>query len=465
MHIEQANILTLNNIPLKSVYFIGIGGIGMSAVVRYLLAKGVKVSGYDLKETELTKSLISEGAEIHYEDDINKINKQADLVVYTPAIPASHKEFNFYIDNKYVVVKRSDILGWITESSFNICVAGSHGKTTVTTMIGYLLKETGYGANAFLGGIAANYNSNFWSSDKEVSVIEADEYDRSFHKLFPDVAVVTAMDADHLDIYETAENVEEAYLTFASQLKPDGCLITKKGLKREKDFNADKHITYHLENKEADVYATNIKVKDGAYVFDVHYKKEIIEHVYLPIGGLHNIENVLAAIAVAKYLGVEDDKIIHALKKFKGVRRRFEVVLKRDEKQKTVLIDDYAHHPEELNALISGVRSLYPDEKMLLVFQPHLFSRTKDYAMEFAHSLDKVDEVILLPIYPARELPMQGVTSNLITDQMQNKNNNVLSKEEMLQKIAEGNYSLVVMAGAGDIGDMVKDAEKLLKEK
>lgn len=465
MHTEQKHIFILNNIPLKSVYFIGIGGIGMSAIVRYLLAKQVKVSGYDLKETELTKLLISEGAEIHYDDNIEKIDKHADLVVYTPAIPAAHKELNFYRVNNYVVAKRSDILGWITESSFNICVAGSHGKTTVTTMIGYLLRETSYGANAFLGGIAANYNSNFWSSDKDVSVIEADEYDRSFHKLFPDVAVVTAMDADHLDIYETAENVEDAYLQFASQLKPDGCLITKKGLKREEDFKADKHITYHLENKEADVYATDIKVENGVYVFNIHFKNEVIENVHLPVGGLHNIENVLAAITVAKYLDIENDKIIDALKNFKGVKRRFELTLKRNARQHTVLIDDYAHHPEELNALIRGVRSLYPDEKMLLIFQPHLFSRTKDHAADFALSLDKADEIILLPVYPARELPMEGVTSKLIADQMQNENKYFLSKEEMLQKIAEGNYSLVVMAGAGDIADMVTDAKKLLKGK
>lgn len=465
MNNAQNQILTLNNIPLKSVYFVGIGGIGMSAVARYLLAKNVKVSGYDLKETALTQTLAKEGAVIHYEDDVNKIDKEADLVVYTPAIPSSHKELNYFIENNYIVVKRSDILGWITQNSFNICVAGSHGKTTVTTMIGYLLREAGQGVNAFLGGIAANYNSNFWSSDNNVSVIEADEYDRSFHKLYPDVAIITAMDADHLDIYETAENVEEAYLTFASRLKQDGCLITKKGLRREKEFNAEKHITYHLNDKTANVFTENIRVEEGAYVFNVNYQGEVIQDIYLPVGGLHNVENILAAIAVAKQLNVGNEAIIKALKEFKGVRRRFEWILHRSEEQHTVLIDDYAHHPEELNALISGVRSLYKNEKLLLIFQPHLYSRTRDNATAFAESLDKADDVVVLPVYPARELPIEGVTSELITNRMKLEKKAVLSKSEMLEKIKNENHNLIVMAGAGDIGEMTEDVKKIILDK
>lgn len=464
MHTKEKHILILNNIPLRSVYFIGIGGIGMSAVARYLLSRNVQVSGYDIKSTDITDALEAEGAEIHFEDDVTKINKDADLVIYTPAIPNTHKELSYFKEHNYRVAKRSDILGWITETSFNVCVAGSHGKTTVSTMVAYLLRETGYGCNAFLGGLSANFDTNFWSSPKDVSVVEADEYDRSFHKLKPDVAVITAMDADHLDIYGTAEQVEEAYLTFACKLKPHGLLLTKYGLKRTADFTAENHLTYHLYDAAADIYAEDIKVEKGGYVFDVYYKEKVIKNCCLHMGGLHNIENVLAAIAVAKSVAIEDNKIIEALKNFKGVKRRFEIVLKGTEEPGVVLIDDYAHHPEELSALISGVKSLYA-QKMLLVFQPHLFSRTQDYAQEFAESLDKAHEVILLPIYPAREQPIEGVTSQLIYENMKNEHKQLCSKKEFLDVIGKHNYELIVMAGAGDIGDLVKDVKKRVLEK
>lgn len=460
----QKQILILNNIPLKAVYFLGIGGIGMSAVVRYLLSKNVQVSGYDLKETELTKQLSLEGATIHYEDNVNLINKDCDLVVYTPAIPSSHEEFNYFKNHNYKIVKRSDILGWITNDSYNICVAGSHGKTTVSTMISYLLRETNYGCNAFLGGISANYHNNFWSSENKVNVIEADEYDRSFHKLSPDVAIITAMDADHLEIYGTIENVEEAYLIFASKLKKDGLLLTKFGLKREKDFVAENHLTYHFNDSKADVFAKNIRVENGAYLFDVVYKNETLKNITLHMGGLHNIENVVAAVAVAKYLQIADEKIIDVWKNFKGVKRRFEFVLNKHKSDNVVLIDDYAHHPKELKALISGVKSLF-NEKMLLVFQPHLYSRTKDLAKDFAESLDLADEVILLPIYPARELPIEGVSSELIAQQMHNKNVQILSKENFLKEIKNRKNNLIVMAGAGDIGDLVYEVKNIFQEK
>ncbi|MES2003104.1 MAG: UDP-N-acetylmuramate--L-alanine ligase [Bacteroidota bacterium] len=444
---------------IQKIYFIGIGGIGMSALARYFKAKGVAVSGYDKTATPLTRELEATGIDIHYEERVDLIPKDADAVVYTPAIPAQHAELVYYREHEYTVVKRSDVLQWITESSFNICVGGTHGKTTVTSMTAHLLRHSGYGCNAFLGGIAANYNTNFWSSDRNVVVVEADEYDRSFLKLVPDIAVVTAMDPDHLDIYGTPEEVVNAFIQFSQKVKPGGCLVTKYGLEREGELKAAHHYTYHFEDPRADVHAANRKVQSGSYVFDVVNKDWTIKGVVLHMGGLHNIENCIAAITVAKYLGIEDDKIIAAVADFKGVRRRFEYAVKTEQH---ILIDDYAHHPEELRALISGVRSIFPEEKLVLVFQPHLFSRTNDLANEFAHSLDLADEVILLPIYPARELPMEGVTSSLLLDKMKLADKEVLGKEEMKTWMETHQPKLVVMAGAGDIDALVQPVKELL---
>jgi len=450
-------VSTLNNI--QKIYFIGIGGIGMSALARYFKAKGADVSGYDKTATPLTRELEASGIAIHYEERVDLAPKDADAIVYTPAIPAQHAELVYYRENRYTVVKRSDVLQWITEGSFNICVGGTHGKTTVTSMTAHLLRHTGYGCNAFLGGIAANYNTNFWSSDKNVVVVEADEYDRSFLKLVPDVAVVTAMDPDHLDIYGTPEEVVNAFIQFSQKVKPGGCLVTKYDLERGEELKAAHHYTYSFEDVRADVYAANRKVENGSYVFDVVNEDWTIKDVVLHMGGLHNIENCVAAITVAKYLGIEDDKIKAAVADFKGVRRRFEYALKNE---KHVLIDDYAHHPEELRALISGVKSIFPGDKLTLVFQPHLFSRTNDLADEFAISLDMADEVILLPIYPARELPMRGVSSELVMSKMQVAKRQVLSKEELKTWVAEHQPGLLVMAGAGDIDALVQPVKDLL---
>lgn len=449
---------TLNNI--QKIYFIGIGGIGMSALARYFKAKGVSVSGYDKTATPLTRELEASGIAIHYEERVDLAPKDVDAIVYTPAIPAQHAELAYYRENGYTVVKRSDVLQWITEGSFNICVGGTHGKTTVTSMTAHLLRHTGYGCNAFLGGIAANYNTNFWSSDKNVVVVEADEYDRSFLKLVPDVAVVTAMDPDHLDIYGTPEEVVNAFIQFSQKVKPGGCLVTKYDLERGEELKAAHHYTYSFEDVRADVYAANRKVENGSYVFDVVNEDWTIKDVVLHMGGLHNIENCVAAITVAKYLGIADDKIKAAVADFKGVRRRFEYALKNE---KHVLIDDYAHHPEELRALISGVKSIFPGDKLTLVFQPHLFSRTNDLADEFAISLDMADEVILLPIYPARELPMRGVSSELVMSKMQVAKRQVLSKEELKTWVAEHQPKLLVMAGAGDIDALVQPVKDLLQ--
>jgi UDP-N-acetylmuramate--alanine ligase len=449
--------MDINNI--KRIYFIGIGGIGMSALARYFNSKGVIVSGYDKTETTLTDQLSKEGISVHYEDDIEFIDKEAQLIVYTPAVPAEHKELNYYQQNNYTVVKRSDVLGAITKSSFNICVAGTHGKTTTSTMIAHILRSSGYGCNAFLGGIAVNYNSNFWSSEKNVCVVEADEYDRSFLKLSPDIAIVTAMDADHLDIYGTEEAVEQAFIDFTGKIKEGGLLISKFGLKRSKELKGSNHLEYSLQNNNADVFANNIKMNNGSYEFDIVMKDWQLKNVVLNMGGMHNIENVTAAIAVAHRLKIEDAKIKKAVEEFKGVKRRFEYIIKNDAQ---VFIDDYAHHPEELRALISGTKALFNNKKCTVVFQPHLYTRTKDFADEFAASLDLADEVILLPIYPARELPIEGVNSEMILSKMKSNNKSVKSKEELLKWAKDNKAELLVTAGAGDIDTLVEPLKEIL---
>ena len=444
---------------IQKIYFIGIGGIGMSALARYFKSRGAEVSGYDKTSTALTRTLEASGIDIHYEERIDLIPKKVDVVVYTPAIPAQQTELVYYRTHNYIVVKRSDVLQWITEGSFNICIGGTHGKTTVTTMIAHLLRHSGYGCNAFLGGIAANYQTNFWSSERNVVVVEADEYDRSFLKLVPDVAVVTSMDPDHLDIYGTPEAVADAFVQFSQRVKPGGCLISKYGLSRAAELKAAHQYNYDYINPAAAVHAENILTNNGSYTFDAVHADWVVKNIELHMGGLHNIENAIAAITVAKYLGIEDDKIRAAIVDFKGVKRRFEYILKNE---KHILIDDYAHHPEELSALISGVRSLFADRKLVLVFQPHLFSRTKDLADAFAESLDKADEVILLPIYPARELPMEGITSDLLLTKMKLSHKQILEKADLLNWMEKNKPSLVVMAGAGDIDALVLPVKELL---
>ncbi len=453
---------------LKEVYFIGIGGIGMSAIARFFHTGGVKVSGYDKTPTVLTKELEAAGIAVHYEEQVELVPKQVDLVVYTPAIPAEHAELVFYRENGYKVVKRSDVLQIITESSFNICIAGTHGKTTITTMVAHLLRHSGFGCNAFLGGIAVNYGTNFWSSERNVCVIEADEYDRSFLKLSPDIAIITAMDADHLDIYGTADAVEQAFIDFSKRVRPGGLLIRQFGLKRGKELKADQHITYSLQNDSADVFGANIKMSEGSYEFDVVLKDNMIENVRLNMGGMHNVENVIAAIAVASSLGIENDKIRAAVESFKGVKRRFEYLLKNDH---LVFIDDYAHHPEELRALINGASTLFKHKKCTVIFQPHLFSRTKDLAYGFAEVLDLADEVILLPIYPARELPVEGVASEMILERMNSSNKRVMTKEELMnwvqndfgRTVNKEFGEVLITAGAGDIDMLVEPIMKELK--
>lgn len=453
-------MIELKNI--QTVYFIGIGGIGMSALARYFHAKGAHVSGYDRTETALTKQLELEGIAVHYQENTKLIPAETDVVVYTPAIPADNKELVFCAEKKYLIVKRSDVLQWITLHSFNICISGTHGKTTTSTMIAHILRHSGYGCNAFLGGISTNYQSNFWSSENNVVVVEADEYDRSFLKLLPNIAIVTAIDPDHLDIYGTAEAVEEAFIAFTKKIKKDGTLIYHSTIPCADKLNKTVvHYNYALSTPDADVHASQIQIQEGGYVFTVQAKYWQLTSVQLNMGGLHNVENALAAILVAKQLGIADHLIKESISTFKGVKRRFEFILKTAQH---VFIDDYAHHPAELDALIHGVRSLYPNKKMVLVFQPHLYSRTKDFADAFAKSLQNADQVILLPIYPARELPIPGVDAALLTEKMNSANVLLLSKDELIHWVATNRPELLITAGAGDIDKMVEPLKEKLIE-
>jgi UDP-N-acetylmuramate--alanine ligase len=464
---------------IKKIYFIGIGGIGMSALARYFRFHGAVVSGYDKTETALTRALEKEGIAVHYVEDPDGMPKDVALVVYTPAVPKEHRELEYYRQHDYKVWKRSDVLGAITKSSFNICVAGTHGKTTTSAMIAHILRHSGYGCNAFLGGIAVNYDSNFWSDDGEVCVVEADEYDRSFLKLSPDVAVITAMDADHLDIYGTERDMQQAFIDFSGRLKAGGLLLSKSGLARGDELKADRRLTYglHTGNIEKgtvparagdmDAYAENIRVEQGSYSFDIRMKDWELPRTTLNMGGLHNVENVTAAIAVAHSLGIGEEKIRDAVQAFKGVKRRFEYILRTPG---LVFVDDYAHHPEELRALIGGAKGLFPGMRSTVVFQPHLFTRTRDFADGFAESLDLSDEVFLLPVYPAREMPIEGVTSAMIADRMDKGKARVGSKGQLLEFIREKKkrnhgVELLIMAGAGDIDALVAPVREILEEK
>jgi UDP-N-acetylmuramate--alanine ligase len=475
---------------IQRIYFIGIGGIGMSAIARYFISRGIVVSGYDRTATLLAKQLEAEGMLIHYSDEISKLDKAADLVVFTPAVPKEHVELNWYRNNGYEVVKRSDVLQIITKDSFNICIAGTHGKTSISTMTGHILRETGYGCNAFLGGISVNYNTNFWGSENNVCVVEADEYDRSFLKLDPDVAVVTAMDADHLDIYGTVEAMNQAFVEFAGRVKSNGILIRKHGLTKLNEAQVRRQLTYQLhadaahyhthddsaealndhdhlddEQDRPDIYAFNVQTQAGGYKFDASISQTIIQDIELNIGGTHNIENALAAISIATALKIDIEKIKAAVANYKSVKRRFEYIIKQltpvDEKP-LVFIDDYAHHPEELKALISSALQLFPGMRCTVVFQPHLFTRTRDLAEGFATALDMAHEVIVLPIYPARELPIEGVTSEIITSKMKKAQVSIQSKEAYLENIDVKSIELLITAGAGDIDTLVPQLAKKL---
>ena len=444
----------------KKVHFIGLGGIGMSALARFFKERNCKVSGYDKTNTPLTEKLMQEGIDIHFTEDLNLINKEVDLVVYTPAIPKQQIELVWYQENNYQVVKRSDVLQYISDEMQAVCVAGTHGKTTISTLISHILRHTEYGCNAFLGGISSNYGVNYWSSSNSCAVIEADEYDRSFLKLHPHIAVVTAMDADHLDIYGTVEEMERCYIEFVSQVKDT--VIYKHGLKNSSLFKAPKKVSYSLQNDAATFYATDIKMQNGSYTFTFNKEGNALATISLNIGGMHNVENCIAAFAVCDLMKVDMKKVELAIADFKGVKRRFEYILKNE---KCVYIDDYAHHPEELKMLLSSAKALFPNKKVSVVFQPHLFTRTRDFVDGFAESLDLADEVILLDIYPARELPIEGVTSEIILNKMGINNKHILSKEGVMKWIEASNFEVLVTAGAGDIDALIHPIKNILENK
>ncbi len=450
---------------IQHIYFIGVGGIGMSALARYFRLQGKKVSGYDKTETLLTIKLREEGIPVIYSDNPEMIPKDAQLIIYTPAIPKDQAILSYYRDHGYELMKRSEVLGLITADSTNVCVAGTHGKTTISTMIAHILRDSGMGSNAFLGGISVNYNSNFWSHANNICVVEADEYDRSFLTLHPDIAVISSMDADHLDIYETSEAVVEAFIDFSKKIKSGGTLVQKHGLPIPKPESDILQLSYHLTDTRADIYSKNLRIQEGNYVFDVEGSQGQMKNVRLNVGGWHNVENALAAISACRRLGLSVESIIPALHNYRGVRRRFEYHVQTNG---MVYLDDYAHHPKELEALISSARELFPDRRILVVFQPHLFSRTRDFSGGFASALDQADEVILLPIYPARELPIPGVSSDLILSKMTKAKKRVLNKKEIVEWTNDwqpGEKTLMITAGAGDIDELIKPLTEILAEK
>jgi len=442
---------------IKKAYFIGIGGIGMSALARHFNSEGVQVFGYDKVKTGLTKQLEKEGMELNYEDAVKNIPDGVDLVVYTPAIPKEHRQLNYFLQKKFTVIKRSEVLQDITDDKFTIAVGGSHGKTSVTTMIAHVLKDTGYDCTAFLGGISLNYNSNYLRGKNDIVVVEADEFDRSFLRLNPNIAVITAVDTDHLDIYGSLKNIEDAFVEFTQKVKPSGWVVAQNKVSIIPKIKNRKLITYSFSDSSATYFARNAALQRGICTFDIA-GFDGVTGMTLQTGGKHNVENALAAYTVARQLGIDKGKIRKALAAFRGVRRRFEYVIKRDD---FVFIDDYAHHPEEIKALLDAVRMMYPGKKITAVFQPHLYSRTKDLHREFAASLDKADEVILLGIYPAREKSMPGVSSEMIAREMKNKNRRVIAKEELISFLKGKKLEVLLTIGAGDIDTMVEPIKKL----
>lgn len=447
----------MNLNQIHNVYFIGIGGIGMSSLARYFKTLGKQVSGYDKTPSMLTNELIESGISIHFEDKISLIPKdyyvENTLVIITPAVPITHSEWNYFLERDYQVKKRAEVLGIITQDTFCFAVAGTHGKTTTSSILGHVLHESGADVTAFVGGIVENYNSNLIGNGKTVTVVEADEFDRSFLHLHPDIACVTSMDADHLDIYGTSEAIEASFVEFANKVEDKSKLFITKELPLE-------GVTCAV-NEEAVYKAFNVRVGNGSYVFDVQTPTEIIKDLQFGLPGKHNLMNALMAIAMAKTYGTPTDAIAKAIASFQGIRRRFSYQIKTDN---LVYIDDYAHHPTEINAVHQAVRELYPNQKVLTIFQPHLFSRTKDFADDFAKSLSAFDEVILLDIYPARELPMEGITSQWLMDKMTNDAKKLVTKEDLIPTILASDARIIVTVGAGDLGEMVPSIKKALNE-
>ena len=446
--------MNINNI--HNVYFIGIGGIGMSALARYFVANGKIVAGYDKTKTDITEALVDLGVKVHFEDSVNNItapflNAETTLVIYTPAVPKDHKELNYFKNNNYEVLKRSTVLGEITKNTFCLAVAGTHGKTTTTSILGHLLYQSNVEVTAFLGGISENYNSNFILNGTKVTVVEADEFDRSFLTLSPDMACITSMDADHLDIYGEADELKKSFVEFSKKIKPNGKLFVKSGL-------PIKGITYGIED-DSDYSVQNIKIINGSYEFDVKTPTQTLHNFKFNLPGRHNLSNALIALAMSVEYGIPQQQLATALASYKGVKRRFTYQIKTDD---LVFIDDYAHHPEEINAVHQAVREMYPNKKVLAIFQPHLFSRTRDFADDFAKSLSQFDDILLLDIYPARELPINGITSEWLLTKIKNNNKKLIQKSELISSIKQSNAQVILTIGAGDIGEEVKHIKQAL---
>jgi UDP-N-acetylmuramate--alanine ligase len=448
----------MNINQIHNVYFIGIGGIGMSALARYFKFIGKNVCGYDKTPSSLTTELISSGIDIHFEDNIKFIpasyTVENTLVIITPAVPKQHTEWNYFLDKKYEVKKRAEVLGIITKDTFCFAVAGTHGKTTTSSILGHILYESGADVTAFIGGIVENYNSNLIGSGKTVTVVEADEFDRSFLHLHPNLACVTSMDADHLDIYGDDASIKASFKEFANKVSNKENLFVINGLPLE-------GITVGIDY-DSKVIAYNIKIENGWYVFDVKTPTETIKNIKFGLPGKHNLTNALLALAMASKFGTPTESIAKALATFKGVKRRFSFQIR---KENLIYIDDYAHHPTEINAVHQAVRELYPNKKVLAVFQPHLYSRTRDFADDFAKSLAQFDEILLLDIYPARELPMGGITSSWLLNKIENPNKKLVEKESLIGLLKTSNAPVIVTIGAGDIGEMVLDIKNVLDEK
>lgn len=454
----------------KLYYFLGVGGIGMSALARYFNHYKKKIIGYDKTSTALTTQLEEEGISCHFKEEVGLLKdilqlfkKEEVLIVYTPAVPKEHAEYQYLLENNYIILKRSQVLGEITKQFKTIAIAGTHGKTTTTTLVTHLLKSAGINCFSFMGGISKNYNTNLLLgeiTDKETYiVVEADEYDRSFLTLHPQIAVITSVDADHLDIYGDAEHVKEGYSLFAGQVKEGGTLIVKKNVDNDLSLT-NKRLIYSL-NLDTEYCARSITIENAQYFYDIQSPVESIARVTLGLPGTHNVENSIAAVAVAQQLGVKGDVIKEALRSFSGVKRRFDYRVKTD---KVIYIDDYAHHPEELKATIGSVKKLYPEKRITGIFQPHLFTRTRDFADDFAKSLDMLDECILLDIYPAREKPIEGITSQMLIGKMNLKDKKVLSKEQTLELLKNKTPEVLLTMGAGDIDGLIIPIEKILSQ-
>ena len=460
---------------IKYAYFLGIGGIGMSAIARYFNHQGIKVYGYDKTETSLTKELIHEGIEIHFEDLGFKIldlrfNPNETLVVLTPAIPKDHEEWKWFRENEFTIMKRSQVLGIISDEYQTIAVAGTHGKTTTSTLIAHILKQSKIDCAAFLGGISTNYNSNLLlhktehqalNTEHQFLVVEADEFDRSFLTLHPSISIITSTDADHLDIYGKHEELKKSFLDFANNLREGGTIFIKKGLDISDKIDKKESLKNYSIKEKADVFASNIRIEGDIYYFDLHIGERILNNLHLGIPGMHNVENAVAACAACIQAGVTDEELRSALASFSGVKRRFEYLIKTSN---MVYIDDYAHHPEELRAIISSVKQMYHDKKITVIFQPHLYSRTRDFVDGFAESLSLADDVLLLDIYPARELPMEGVSSEMIFNKMSIEHKLLCSKKDIIEIISKKRPDVLLTLGAGDIDQLVEPLKKLLLE-